>query len=188
MKLYMKAAVITALVGLILTGLFFVWKGKTEALTPPRIMKIDQMEREGLPDFSLEDLSGKNFKLSDFSGQVVIVSFWASWCSPCLEEFPSMVELVQKLNGRLKLIAISQDSERDEIVAFLKAFPEAKSEDVIILWDKEHKVAEAYSAEKLPESFVADKNHRLVRKIVGSINWSTQEAVEFMSKLTDSTK
>jgi cytochrome c biogenesis protein CcmG, thiol:disulfide interchange protein DsbE len=184
MKLYLKAILITAVVAILLAGLFYKWSQATLPAGVERVTRMDEMEVSGLPDFELPNLDGKQVKLSDFKGQVVIVSFWASWCAPCLDEFPSMIELVDKLKGQVKLIAVSQDSAREEIDAFLKSFPKSKHPDIYILWDEKHTVGRQYDADRLPESFVAGKDLKLVRKIVGSINWATPEAVEFMEALT----
>ena len=99
-----------------------------------------------------------------------------------------MIELVDKMQGRLKLLAISQDSSREEIDAFLKAFPQSKNPNVILLWDKDSMVAKQFNVDRLPESYVANANHQLVRKIVGSIKWSTPEAISFMEEIVKSPK
>lgn len=183
MKLYLKALIITLVVAVGLAGLFWMWRQNTIGGEPVRITQIDEMETQGLPNFEVKNLEGKPVQLSDFKGQVVIVSFWASWCGPCLEEFPSMIELVEKMNGQVKLLAISQDSSKEEIEAFLKSFPKSKNPNIHILWDEDHKVGQQFNADRLPESFVAGKDHRLVRKIVGSINWATPQAITFMQEL-----
>jgi len=183
MKLYLKAGLITAIVAAILVGLFWTWTQRTLPQGVGRVTRMDEMETKGLPDFELANLEGKPVKLSDFKGQVVIVSFWASWCAPCLDEFPSMIQLVEKMKGQVKLIAVSQDSAREEIDVFLKSFPKSKHPDIMILWDEKHTVGQLYDAERLPESFVAGKDHKLVRKIIGSIDWATPEALQFMQDL-----
>jgi thiol-disulfide isomerase/thioredoxin len=185
MKLYLKASIVTLLVGLVLAGLFWKWSQATLPQGVEKVAHMDEMEVSGLPDFQLTDLEGKALKLSDFKGQVTIVSFWASWCAPCLDEFPSMIELVEKMKGKVQLIAVSQDSSREDIEAFLKSFPKSKHPQIHIVWDEKHTVGQVYDAERLPESFVTDKNLKLVRKIVGSINWSTHEALAFMQELAD---
>ncbi len=185
MKLYLKASVVTILVGLVLAGLFWMWSRATLPAGVERVTRMDEMEATGLPDFELKDMDGKSVKLSDFKGHVVILSFWASWCAPCLEEFPSMIELVEKMDGKVHLVAVSQDSAREDIDAFLKSFPKSKHPQIHILWDEKHSIGQQYDAERLPESFVADKNLKLVRKIVGSINWSTPDALSFMKELSE---
>ncbi len=185
MKLYIKAALITVVVAGVLVALFAYWSHSTLPKGVERVTRMDEMENAGLPDFELKNLEGKLVKLSDFKGQVVIVSFWASWCAPCLDEFPSMIELVDQMDGKVQLIAVSQDSLREDIDAFLKSFPKSKHPNIHILWDEKHTVGQLYDADRLPESFVAGKDMKLVRKIVGSINWATPDAISFMKNLAE---
>lgn len=186
MKIYMKAAIITLVSGILVLSLFWYWQESTRPVqSEAQVSSLDAMESDGLPAFEAKRLDGALVKLSDFANKAVIVSFWASWCGPCLEEFPSMIELIEKTKGTVQLIAISQDSSSDEIKAFLKAFPGSSNPNIHILWDEDHSVGRLYNADRLPESFVADKQHKLVRKIVGSINWSTPEAIEYMKSISE---
>jgi thiol-disulfide isomerase/thioredoxin len=184
MKLYLKALLVTCVGAAILGILFWKWSQATVSMAPTKITQIGEMETAGMPNFKLATLEGKAVEFKDFQNQVVIVSFWASWCGPCLEEFPSMIELVEKMNGKVKLLAVSQDSSKAEIEAFLKSFPKSNNPNIYILWDEKHEVGQQYNADRLPETFVAGKDQKLVRKIVGSINWATPDAIRFMEELT----
>lgn len=186
MKIYLRAAGITIVAGALITLLFWKWKEATQPAHSDGIISlVDSMEKQGLPGFESKRLDGTAVKLSDFAGKAVIVSFWATWCGPCLEEFPSMIELVEKSRGNVQLIAVSQDSSLEEIRVFLRAFPKSSNPNIHILWDQDHAVGRLYNAERLPESFVANKEHKLVRKIVGSINWATPEAIDFMKDIAE---
>ncbi len=148
-----------------------------------KVSMIETMEKEGLPSFQGTTLNGQKIELTSFKGKIVIVSFWASWCGPCLEEFPSLIELVEKMNGEIQLLAISQDSSKEEIEAFLKSFPGSKNPNIHLIWDEDRSIGKIYQVDRLPESFVGDRSHKLVRKIVGTINWATPDALEFMKAL-----
>lgn len=184
MKLYLKATLITLIVGFAIAFLFLTWKEGTMSSTgADKLNMIEQMEANGLPNFTAQTLEGKNIQLSDFNGKIVIVSYWASWCSPCLEEFPSLIELIEKMNGDIQLFAISQDSARDEIEVFLRSFPRSKNPNIHVIWDKDRSLGKLYQVDRLPESFVGNRSHKLSRKIVGTIDWATPEAIEFMKAL-----
>ncbi|MDB4324827.1 TlpA family protein disulfide reductase [bacterium] len=71
------------------------------------------------PDFTLTDIEGKQFKLSDTEGQVRLVDFWATWCAPCREEIPMLKELEKTYGPQgLTMVAIS-DEDRDVIAEFV---------------------------------------------------------------------
>lgn len=184
MNMYVKATLVTALAAGVLFSGFSYWRNKTNTeLDRPSLTLLEQMETQGVPAFTLKTIDDQDFSLSDIKGQVAIINFWASWCGPCLEEFPSMIKLLESLDDKLKLVAIAQDSDKKEVESFLKAFPESKRSSIIIVWDKDHEAAKAYAVDRLPETFVINKDHKLSRKISGSINWNSKDAVAFMKDL-----
>lgn len=80
---------------------------------------------EAAKDFEVSTLDGRKLKLSDLKGKTVIVSFWATWCAPCREEMPHLVELYKKYKERgLEVIAISDDAleDRSTVVEFAKQY------------------------------------------------------------------
>ena len=188
MKLYFKALLATLTAAVVLTSLFMFWKAKTRVPSEDHLTQIDQMETKGLPEFELKTLEGQSLKLSQFKGKIILVNFWASWCGPCLEEVPSLIELVEAMNGQVELLAVSQDSSRPEVEAFLKAFPGIKNPHIHVLLDLDHSVGRVYEADRLPETFVTNTESKLVRKIAGSMNWSSPDAIAFMKELLEKSK
>jgi thiol-disulfide isomerase/thioredoxin len=65
-------------------------------------------------DFTLPDLDGKPVSLSDFSGKWVIVNYWATWCPPCLEEIPDLVELYEENRDSLVVIGVDYEEVNEE--------------------------------------------------------------------------
>jgi thiol-disulfide isomerase/thioredoxin len=184
----MKKYIIAAILVLTL-GLLFVF-GIVEYL--PRFFEgtknhhsfMDQLEKEGAPLFEEKTIDGNTFALQSQKGKVVIISFWASWCSPCIEEFPSLIELVNKYKGKVHLIAISADYSLEDIRIFLKSQAHFDVNDLTVIWDKDQKIGQIYNVNKLPESYVFGSDLKLIRKVSGSINWAQPEALEFFDRLT----
>ena len=184
MKLYLKASIVTLVLGLLIGVVFWKWEQTTvEVGGGQRIESISSWEKNGVPPFSGKLLDGNEFVLASMQGRPFILSFWASWCGPCVEEFPSMISLVEKLGGKVDLVAVSQDSSKEDIEAFLKAFPGARNPHIHIVWDESHEIGNLYNADRLPESYVIGSELKLVKRVVGSINWATVEAVQFMENL-----
>jgi thiol-disulfide isomerase/thioredoxin len=70
------------------------------------------------PDFTLKDLDGKNVHLSQYKGKVVLVHFWATWCDPCREEIPWLIEMQQKYSAKgFTVLGIAMDEEGKSVVA-----------------------------------------------------------------------
>lgn len=181
---YVKAALVTLLVGVVVVGLFYKWReNSAPVVSAARLSLLDQMELQGLPAIEMPDFFGKSFRLADHQGKIVIVNFWATWCAPCIEEIPSLISLVNNFKGKIHLVAISGDSTKEEIDVFLKSFPGFKNENITLIWDEKMALAGAYGVEKLPESFVSDTGLKLKKKIVGSIPWHTPESEEFVKDL-----
>lgn len=66
------------------------------------------------PDFTIPDLAGNNVSLSGFKGKYVFIDFWASWCSPCIEQIPHLKEINEQFKGKnFQLLAVSLDSKRE---------------------------------------------------------------------------
>ena len=150
---------------------------------PPKASQIlNQMEKSGAPDFALIDIEEKEIKLSDYKGKIVLLNFWASWCAPCIKEFPSMITLIKEMKGDVVLLAVSADYEREDIDPFLKAF-KVNDENIKVMWDKDQTVAKLFGTFKLPESYIIGRNGELIRKVAGVEDWATPEALEYFRGL-----
>lgn len=183
MKSHLKALGIVIVIGVIGAVLFnhFVLSNLHEDTGSQK--SVELMEKDGVPDFTGKTLDGKSYQLSAMKGKVVIVNFWASWCSPCIEEVPSLIKLVNEMKGDVQLVAVSEDSSVQDIEVFLKSFPELRHKDIQIIWDGDHSLMKQFDAARLPESLVADKQMKLAKKVIGSINWSAPEAISYMKTL-----
>ena len=74
------------------------------------------------PDFSLPELTGEQFKISAYRGKVVLLDFWATWCDPCREEIPHLIELQTKYRGLgLQIVGVSMDDASEPVKFFVDA-------------------------------------------------------------------
>ncbi len=130
-------------------------------------------------DFTLQD-SDHQVSLSQFRGQVVIVNFWATWCPPCTEELPSLMDMQDRLRSRgIVVLGVSIDIDDDAYHRFLKQ----RNVNFVTVRDPEQKVAGMYGTSGWPESYIVDRQGVLRRKIVGPINWDSPELLQFLTKL-----
>lgn len=137
---------------------------------------------EMAPDFALTALSGQAIRLSSLRGRVVLVNLWTTWCPPCREEMPSMERLYARFRGPdFELLAVSEDEAdgRAQVEAFVRemdvSFP--------VLLDPDRMVGAAYGVWGYPETFVIDREGRIVEHVVGPRHWDAPEQVALVERL-----
>jgi thiol-disulfide isomerase/thioredoxin len=183
MKQHLKALILVLVVGGLAVWAFNHYFMSKVAESPSNISAIEKMETEGVPNFTSKTLEGQSFDLNQMKGKVVILNFWASWCGPCVEEVPSLIKLIKEYKGDVQLIAISGDSNEADIHVFLKSFPELKAENIKIVYDQDRSLMKMFEVARLPESLILNKDQKLVKKLVGSIDWHTKDSLEYMDSL-----
>jgi cytochrome c biogenesis protein CcmG, thiol:disulfide interchange protein DsbE len=130
-------------------------------------------------EFSVRD-SDHQVSLNQFRGQVVVLNFWATWCPPCMQELPSMMEMQNQLRSRgVVVLGVSIDVDGDAYHRFLKQ----RGVNFVTVRDPEQKVAGMYGTSGWPESYIIDRQGVLRRKVVGPINWGSPEVMRFLTKL-----
>ncbi len=119
----------------------------------------------GAPDFLLPAVDGSMVRLSDHSGKVIIVDFWATWCPPCLEMIPVLSRLHQEYSDKgLVVLGISMD--RDGLGA-LGTFVHEKMIPYKILLGNDKVTRSFGGISTIPTLFIVDREGRLVRKLMG---------------------
>lgn len=121
------------------------------------------------PDFTVMDIEGRAIALSSFAGKAVVLNFWASWCAPCVVEFPQMLALAKDHPDDVIFLFLSQDDSREEMMRFVvKLGAGAKLPNVFIARDEGKSVARnLYATYKLPETYLLSPAHIIEEKIVG---------------------
>jgi len=116
------------------------------------------------PDFTLKDLNGKDVKLADLKGSVIVLDYWATWCPPCVAAMPGLNELAGEMKEQgVKVVAMNADEEKDLVAGFINS---RKLNHLIVLLDPESKVGEQYKAnELLPTTMVIGKDGT-IRKVI----------------------
>ncbi len=129
---------------------------------------------ERAPAFSAPDLSGRQVSLDDYRGQVVLVNIWATWCGPCRVEMPSIRALYDRYrDAGLTVLAVSID-EGPGYKEKVREFVDELSLDFPILLDPESRVTRTFRTIGVPETFVLDREGRIVKRVIGAADWDSQ--------------
>lgn len=118
-----------------------------------------------LQDFELVDLGGDLVKLSDFRGKWVILNFWATWCPPCRQEMPLLVETHEKYSPDLIVLGVNSMETDDEVRAFI----ERNSISFPIVFDSEGQTGQQYLVHGLPTTLFIDREGVLRIRHVGQL-------------------
>ena len=130
---------------------------------------------EPVPQFDFTDMAGGTHSISDYSGKTIILNFWASWCAPCVTEFPHLLSYAAS-NPDIVLIALSSDKDRAAIETFLKRLdPDSKlllkKPNIIIARDHDQAITtDVFQTISLPETVIIDPRQTLKSKIIGPVH------------------
>jgi cytochrome c biogenesis protein CcmG, thiol:disulfide interchange protein DsbE len=177
----------TLVVLVIAGGLFFGWAKYHDFLNrgrqaPESVKFLNNLEKNGVPDFNLKDIDGREVSLTKFRGKLVVLNFWASWCDPCVSEFPSLLKLIDHFKGQILFLGVSGDYELVDVRKFLQLF-KVKDPSIYIVWDKDLDLAKKYGTYRLPESYIIGVDGKLIRKVVGVDNWASANAIDYFADL-----
>lgn len=108
------------------------------------------------PQFQGTTFDGKTIKLTDFKDKVVLLDFWASWCVPCREEMPFLIDLYSRYHkSPFEIIAINIDTKLDNA----RKFMDQQSENIrfTVVKDSEQQIPPIYQIKGMPTSILIDK-------------------------------
>jgi len=144
---------------------------------------LSYMGNRGIPapDFSVKSIEGKQIKLSEFKGKVVLLNFWATWCPPCRAEMPSIETLYQKYKTKatFQILAVSVQEEPSVVKTFLAQNPYSFP----IALDPNGEAAQLYGIRGIPTTFIIDRKGTLQGALVGGKDWTTPQVYDLIDAL-----
>lgn len=139
------------------------------------------------PDFSISD-ADHSVRLGQFRGKILVLNFWATWCPPCIDEMPSLVQMQHKMQPQgVTVLAVSVDDDSEAYHKFLK------DHKIDVLTVREggtrgdngviSAVSNKYGTFKVPETYIIDRDGIIRRKFIGPVDWNKIEVIEYLSRL-----
>jgi len=138
--------------------------------------KISDLESLKLKS-SFVDLEENNLDLSEFNNGKVVISYWATWCAPCIKEMPSIKraeEILEDYGYSFLLVS-------DETISKISNFKNEMNFDLNFL--KSSKSFETLGVYAMPTSYIFNENGEIVETIVGVVEWDSEEMINKLKKL-----
>lgn len=130
------------------------------------------------PDFTVND--GRNsVQLSKLRGKPVLLNFWASWCPPCVEEVPALVELQKQVGDKVTIVAVSMDEDDSAY----RSFTTKHMPGMFTVRDGDHHSSVLFGTYAYPETFLIDRDGKIQRKFIGAVEWTSPEMIDYFKKM-----
>ena len=142
-------------------------KEKTDALAKAKMQQkvIDKFGSMAASVFALKNLEGKEIKLSDYKGKVVVLDFWATWCGPCRASFPKMQELVNQYKDKnvvFLFVDVWENGKEEDIFKNVTSFITEKKYSFNVVFDSKMEVAGHYKIKAIPTKIVIGKDGNIL--------------------------
>ncbi|MGH1397840.1 MAG: TlpA family protein disulfide reductase [Alphaproteobacteria bacterium] len=177
------AAIITALA----YGLTLYLGQTTPTITSVPTGEDSQKTNKTVPAFTFTDINGKPHNITDFKGKKIILNFWASWCAPCIKEFPALITAAHNAPDDTILIALSSDLDEAAIHTFINKMKATQNSaftapNILIALDKDQAITGGlFQTYKLPETILIDANQTMRHKFIGA-NWTLEDLEKHLTE------
>ena len=156
------------------------WSGPQAGKSLPASRLDRSNAGEPAPAASFEDPGGRSVALSDFRGRPLLVNLWATWCAPCVKEMPTLDSLAGRQDGRLQVLAISQDGEeRDKVKRFFTEHDFAALEPYL---DPKLALMPEMGVDILPTTILYDAEGKEVWRMVGLADWESEASAALLAE------
>ncbi|WP_260293233.1 TlpA family protein disulfide reductase [Sedimenticola hydrogenitrophicus] len=134
------------------------------------------------PPLVLSALDGVTHRLSDYQGQVVVINFWSSWCTPCRREMPSLEQAWQRLRPfGVTVLGVAMQDDPEVVGRFLRK----SGVTFTILMDPDGKASQRWPFSGIPATFVLDRQGRIVYRAMGLREWDSDEIIDRLIELAE---
>jgi peroxiredoxin len=166
-----KAVKVSVLIVIVGAVALFIWRQHQ-----PQPLAIG----DEAPEFSVPAMPSGSLDLNSYRGQVVVVNLWATWCPPCVEETPSLVQFAEKMKEHgVVVLGISVDEDPKALQDFVQqnhiAYPVGR--------DPDRSLSARFGTVQFPETYIFDRRGKLAEKVIGATDWSDERMQSFVLNL-----
>jgi|KBSMisStandDraft_5_1062788.scaffolds.fasta_scaffold164254_2 cytochrome c biogenesis protein CcmG, thiol:disulfide interchange protein DsbE len=134
-------------------------------------------EGDSAPDFSITTDNGRTITAANFGGKLLLLNFWATWCAPCIEELPSLDQFQRQFaNSGIVVLGVSADKDEKAYRRFLSRV----NVSFLTARDPENKISADYGTFKYPESYLINRDGKVVMKVINATNWIDEKMLSFV--------
>ena len=130
------------------------------------------------PAISFVDLTGNTVSLSEFTGKIVLVNLWATWCEPCLREMPSLERLQLRLGDKITVVAVSEDRGGTKTVE--PFIDKLGLKSIKTYLDPKSTAERAFKVQGLPTTFLIDRKGRVLGRVEGAAEWDSPKLLDIL--------
>ena len=128
-----------------------------------------------------EDFSGNKIDLKNYHGKLIIVNFWATWCTPCKKEMPSLDSLYQDQSFKnLEVFAVNM--EQANLLKTKKLFSDLNIQKLQIFFDSNLNFVKAFKLRGVPTTILINKKGEEFARIIGEVNFQNKKFTEWLLK------
>ena len=132
------------------------------------------------PNFSVPAFPSGSLDLKNYHRQIVVLNLWATWCPPCVEETPSLVQFAEKMRDHgVVVLSISVDEDQKALQDFIQknqiAYPVGR--------DPDRSLSARYGTFQFPETYILDRQGKVADKLIGAIDWDDARIQKFVQDL-----
>lgn len=159
----MNRALISLLIlsALLLTGCTLANTSNPTTI-PETVPETSTDESFAAPDFTVYDLDGNSYKLSDFLGKPVVLNFWASWCGPCKAEMPDFEDAYKEYQDEIHFLMVNLTDGTGETLESASSFIAGQGYTFPVYYDTTSSAAYTYGISSIPTTIFIDKQGNLV--------------------------
>ena len=153
---------------------------QTNEDVPLNNMAINETPRP-ISSLIFEDFSGNKINLKDYKGKLVLINFWATWCSPCKKEMPSL-DVLYKDNNFKNLEVLAVNMEQPNKIKTEKFFSDLNIKNLKIFFDNNLNFVKELKLRGVPTTVFINKKGEEFARIIGEVNFQDKKFIQWLLK------